>query len=115
MAVKTKEITITHTDLATLDFALSFFDDKEGTIPTDLSNVVVESHLYDKVRREKIAEFTVATIAINRRYFRLSIPPEDVIKLKNTLVFDIRLNYPNRVDIPLRVLVQFERGFTGFS
>jgi hypothetical protein len=115
VSVPTKEITITHTDLATLDFALSFFDDEEGLEPTDLTGVVVESHLYDKIRRAKIAEFIVTTAAINKRYFRLDLAPEDVIKLKNTLVFDIRLNYPNRVDFPLRVFVDCEKGYTGFE
>lgn len=115
MAVPTREITITHTDLATLDFALSFFDDEEGTIPTDLSTATVQSELYDKTRREKIADFVVTTTAINKRYFRLNLPPEDVYKLKNTLVFDIRLVYPNRIDYPLRVYVEFEKGYTGWD
>lgn len=125
MATATAEIYLKHTDLATLDFALSFFDDEDGTIPTDLTGVTVESELYDKVRQNLIGTFTVTALdptpveggpsVDNSRYFKLSFPPENVSLLQNVLVFDVRLNSLDRVDIPLRVFVEVEKGYTGWA
>jgi hypothetical protein len=115
MSVTTKELTISHTDLATLDFALTFFEDDEGTIPSDLSGAIITSELYDKLRTELLGVFDITEVTSNSYYFKLNLPPENVLKLRNTLVFDVRITYPTRVDYPLRVFVNCEKGYTGFS